>query len=160
MQGLVSTVERRYSRATHLCPPCLPPCARVQVLTKDLATVQGLVESVVAQLGSSAGGASLSGAAVHDSCAAVDTLLEQHLHSLLPRVRALDTAVAEFLLRCAEAKACMTRDVLEQLQGIAAQQSRIRDMKHKLALLNEVLSRQAAAFAELQAANRYAVEAR
>jgi hypothetical protein len=61
---------------------------------------------------------------------------------------------AEFLLRCAEAKACMTRDVLEQLQGIAAQQSRIRDMKHKLALLQEVLARQAAAFAELQAANR------
>lgn len=127
----------------------------VQVLTKDLFTVQSLVESVVAQLGSSAGGASLSGAAVHDSCAAVDTLLEQHLHSLLPRVRACDTSVAEFLLRCAEAKACMTRDVLEQLQGIAAQQSRIRDMKHKLALLNEVLSRQAAAFAELQAANRW-----
>jgi hypothetical protein len=48
----------------------------------------------------------------------------------------------------------MTRDVLEQLQGIAAQQSRIRDMKHKLALLQEVLGRQAAAFAELQAANR------
>ena len=78
--------------------------------------MQGLVESVVSQLGSSAGGASLSGAALHDSCAAVDTLLEQHLSSLLPRVRACDGAVAEFLLRCGEAKASMTRDVLEQLQ--------------------------------------------
>jgi hypothetical protein len=91
---------------------------------------------------------------VHDSCAAVDSLLEQHLHHALPRVRAVDAAAAEFLARCAEAKACMTRDVLGQLQGIAAQQSRIRDMKHKLALLNEVLLRQGAAFAELQAANR------
>jgi hypothetical protein len=128
--------------------------ACVQVLASDLATVRSLVESVVAQLGSSAGGASLSGAAVHDSCAAVDSLLETHLHDLLPAVRAGDASIAEFLLRCGEAKACMTRDVLEQLQGIAAQQSRIRDMKHSLGLLAEVLARQAAAFGELQAANR------
>eukprot|EP00879_Flechtneria_rotunda_P005637 GHRR01005934.1.p1 GENE.GHRR01005934.1~~GHRR01005934.1.p1 ORF type:complete len:1224 (+),score=620.67 GHRR01005934.1:482-4153(+) len=126
----------------------------VQVLSKDLMTVKDLVEQVVAQLGGSAGGASLSGAAVHDTCAAVDTMHENHLHSLLPRVRACDASISEFLLRCSDAKARMTRDVLEQLQGIAAQQSRIRDMKHKLHVFNEVLTRQAAAFAELQTATR------
>jgi hypothetical protein len=128
----------------------------VQVLSKDLLTVRQLVEDVVAQLGGSAGGASLSGAAVHDTCAAVDTMHDNHLHSLLPRVRACDSAVVEFLLRCSDAKTRMTADVLEQLQGIAAQQSRIRDMKHKLAVFNEVLTRQAAAFAELQTATRWA----
>jgi hypothetical protein len=39
-------------------------------------------------------------------------------------------------------------------QRIAAQQSRIRDMKDKLAAFGEVLARQAAAFAELRAATR------
>jgi hypothetical protein len=83
----------------HTPPPllhhhCPPPPRCTQVLAKDLVTVQGLVESVVGQLGSSAGGASLSGAALHDSCAAVDTLLEQHLQGLLPRVRACDAVVA------------------------------------------------------------------
>ncbi|WIA42046.1 hypothetical protein OEZ86_009334 [Tetradesmus obliquus] len=126
----------------------------VQVLSKDLLTVRQLVEDVVAQLGGSAGGASLSGAAVHDTCAAVDTMHDNHLHALLPRVRQADGSIAEFLLRCGDAKGRMTRDVLRQLQGIAAQQSRIRDMKHKLAVFQEVLSRQAAAFNELQAATR------
>ncbi|KAF8059682.1 ATG11 [Scenedesmus sp. PABB004] len=93
----------------------------VQVLAKDLATVRQLVEDVVAQLGASAGGASLAGAAVHDA---------------------------------ARRRAAMTRDVLRQLQGIAAQQSRIRDMKHRLAVFGEVLGRQAAALGELQAAAR------
>lgn len=128
----------------------------LQVLSKDLLTVRQLVEDVVAQLGGSVGGASLSGAAVHDTCAAVDTMHDNHLQSLLPRVRTCDTTVAEFVLRCADAKGRMTKDVLLQLQGIAAQQSRIRDMKHKLAVFNEVLARQAAAFAELQTATRYA----
>jgi hypothetical protein len=81
---------------------------------------------------------------------------DNHLHSLLPQVRQADGSIAEFLLRCGDAKGRMTRDVLEQLQGIAAQQSRIRDMKHKLAVFNEVLTRQAAAFNELQAATRCA----
>jgi hypothetical protein len=126
------------------------------VLSKDLLTVRQLVEDVVAQLGGSAGGASLSGAAVHDTCAAVDTMHDNHLHSLLPRVRQADGSIAEFVMRCGDGKGRMTRDVLEQLQGIAAQQSRIRDMKHKLAVFNEVLTRQAAAFNELQAATRYA----
>ena len=124
------------------------------MLVKDLATVRRLVETVVGLLGASEAGASLSGAAVADSCGAVDTMHASHLSALLPRVRAADAATTAFLLRCAEAKAVMSRDVLGQLQGIAAQQSRIRDLKHKLALFGEVAARQAAAFEELRGATR------
>ncbi|KAI8470000.1 MAG: hypothetical protein J3K34DRAFT_521683 [Monoraphidium minutum] len=126
----------------------------VQVLSKDLRTVRGLVEDVVAQLGASAGGASLSGAKVHDAAAALEAIHDSHLGQLLPRVRACDGQVTDFLARCVAAKEAMGRDVLEQLQRIAAQQSRIREMKDKLAAFGEVLSRQAAAFAELRAATR------
>lgn len=62
--------------------------------------------------------------------------------------------VQEFAIRCCDCKARMTRDVLEQLQRISAQQSKIRDMKHKLAAFNEVLVRQDAAFAELRLVHR------
>ncbi|GIL48153.1 hypothetical protein Vafri_4839 [Volvox africanus] len=48
----------------------------------------------------------------------------------------------------------MSRDVLSQLQRISGQQSRIRDMKNKLAAFYEVLSRQDAAFAELRVVHR------
>ncbi len=50
----------------------------------------------------------------------------------------------------------MGRDVVEQLQRISAQQSKIRDMKHKLAAFGEVLQRQAMAFGELKAVHRCA----
>ncbi|GBF99515.1 hypothetical protein Rsub_11949 [Raphidocelis subcapitata] len=126
----------------------------VQVLSKDLRTVRELVEDVVAQLGASAGGASLSGAKVHDAAAALEAIHDSHLGQLLPRVRACDGQVADFLARCTAAKGAMGRDVLEQLQRIAAQQSRIREMKDKLAAFAEVLSRQASAFGELRAATR------
>ena len=49
----------------------------------------------------------------------------------------------------------MTRDVVEQLQRISAQQSRIRDMKNKIAAFSEVLGRQNAAFSELAVVGRY-----
>ena len=43
---------------------------------------------------------------------------------------------------------------VEQLQRISAQQSKIRDMKNKLAAFSEVLARQEAAFAELRPVTR------
>lgn len=50
----------------------------------------------------------------------------------------------------------MSADVLGQLQRISGQQSRIRDMKNKLAAFNEVLARQDAAFSELKVVHRCA----
>jgi hypothetical protein len=55
-----------------------------------------------------------------------------------------------FLLLCCDCKGRMMRDVTEQLQRISGQQSKIRDMKNKLAAFGEVLQRQLDAFAELR----------
>jgi hypothetical protein len=79
---------------------------------------------------------------------------DNHVQEVLPRSRACDEEIREFLARCAGAKAAMGRDVCEQLQRIAAQQSRIRDMKHKLAAFQEVLVKQEAAFGQLRSVMR------
>jgi hypothetical protein len=55
-------------------------------------------------------------AQVHDAAAALEAIHDSHLGQLLPRVRACDGQVAEFLGRCVAAKGAMGRDVLEQLQ--------------------------------------------
>lgn len=51
----------------------------------------------------------------------------------------------------------MTRDVILQLQRISGYQSRMRDLKNKLAAFGEVLARQESAFAELRLVTRCAV---
>lgn len=48
----------------------------------------------------------------------------------------------------------MTRDVVLQLQRISGYQSRMRDLKNKLAAFGEVLARQESAFAELRLVTR------
>lgn len=53
-------------------------------------------------------------------------------------MEALDNAIASFAYQCAASKGRMTGDVVEQLQRISAQQSRIRDVKTRLAAFNEV----------------------
>lgn len=69
-------------RQSHSISTLYPTCAAAQVLSKDLRTVRELVEDVVAQLGASAGGASLSGAKVGwpsagHLCAGLDRALEE-----------------------------------------------------------------------------------
>ena len=51
-------------------------------------------------------------------------------------------------------QSALTRDVLQQLQRIASQQSRIREMKDKLAVFGEARGRQDAAVSELLAVRR------
>jgi hypothetical protein len=153
----------------------VPFCFLWQVLAKDLATVRELVEATVAQLGG--GGASgsgsstpsssclvgsvsmaasrFSGVKVTDALNAVDTMHDHHMRELLPRVRACDGDIKEHLLRVAAAKGLLAGDVCGQLQRIALQQSRIRDMRSKLAAFNEVLVRQEAAVGQLRAVVRW-----
>ncbi|GIL74831.1 hypothetical protein Vretifemale_4634, partial [Volvox reticuliferus] len=129
----------------------------VQVLSKDLRTVRTLVEDVVRQLGSAAGGPTGGGlrqGGLHDAAAAMEAIHETHRNRVLPRLAQLDSQLACFAARVEASKVAMSRDVLAQLQRISGQQSRIRDMKNKLAAFHEVLSRQDAAFAELRVVHR------
>ena len=48
----------------------------------------------------------------------------------------------------------MTRDVVAQLRLISGQQSKIRELRNRLAAFTEVLARQEAAFGELRSAHR------
>ncbi|GFR46208.1 hypothetical protein Agub_g7746 [Astrephomene gubernaculifera] len=153
----------------------------VQVLSKDLRTVRTLVEDVVRQLGSAAGGGGGGGAgggggggapgggggagvaggggglrhgALHDAAAAMEAIHETHRNRVLPRLAQLDGLLASFASRLEASKVAMSRELLSQLQRIAAQQSRIRDMRNKLAAFHEVLGRQDAAFGELRVVHR------
>ncbi|KXZ49649.1 hypothetical protein GPECTOR_20g506 [Gonium pectorale] len=137
----------------------------VQVLSKDLRTVRALVEDVVRQLGSAGGagggaGGAAGGAgmlrhgALNDAAAAMEAIHETHRNRVLPRLAQLDGQLAAFAALVEGAKVGMARDVVGQLQRISGQQSRIRDMRHKLAAFSEVLGRQEAAFGELRAVHR------
>eukprot|EP00198_Chlamydomonas_reinhardtii_P008819 XP_001698156.1 predicted protein [Chlamydomonas reinhardtii] len=80
-------------------------------------------------------------------------------HSSMVQVLSKDLRTVRALVEdvAAEAsKVAMSADVLGQLQRISGQQSRIRDMKNKLAAFNEVLARQDAAFSELKVVHRCA----
>ncbi|MEW5306673.1 MAG: hypothetical protein WDW36_009123 [Sanguina aurantia] len=124
----------------------------VAVLAKDLATVRKLVEDTVAALGSS--GSRASAAAGHDSAKAMEAIQANHVSVLLPRLTECDAAAETFLGSCIAAKERLTTEVLDQLRSISAQQSKIRDMKNKLAAFNEVMGRQEAAVGELRAVHR------
>lgn len=52
---------------------------------------------------------------------------------------------------------CMTKDVFTQLQKISTQQSKIRTLKGKLAVYQDVANKQAETFAELQLVKRVPV---
>lgn len=118
----------------------------IQVLSKDFKTVCTLVEDTVRSMAS----ASITGSMIHDACGAMDNMNDTHVRRLLPRLKECDDLIAAFVGRCAQAKVDMTRDVIEQLQKISSQQSKIRDMKNQLVAFNEVLSRQEEAFSQLK----------
>ena len=54
-------------------------------------------------------------------------------------------------------QSCMTKDVFTQLQKISLQQSKIRTLKGKLAVYQDVANKQAETFAELQLIKRVPV---
>ncbi|GMH33246.1 hypothetical protein BSKO_01080 [Bryopsis sp. KO-2023] len=122
----------------------------IQVLSKDLATVRKLVEDTVKLLGSER----LSSGAVHDACGAMESMDESHTGQFIPRMKECTAMLEEFCSHCLECKNRMTRDVLGQLQLISTQQSKIRDMKNKLAAFKEVAGKQDEAFAELMLVRR------
>lgn len=133
--------------------------AIVQVLSKDLATIQQLVEKVVRQSASSTStspnpSTPPPGDGLLDACQAVQSLATAHTATQLPRVEALDAAVAVLEERCAQAKARMTTDVVSMLQCISQQQSKIRDMRARLTGFDALLQRQASMFAELRPLGR------
>ncbi len=113
--------------------PCMSVlhCIASQVLRKDLDTLQSLVEKVVRQ--SAAGGAAAlapggDGGALLDACVAVGALAAAHETTQLPRVEALDAALAVLEERCVAAKSRMTVDVINMLRCISQQQVRNADV--------------------------------
>eukprot|EP00873_Tetraselmis_striata_P002870 jgi/Tetstr1/423134/TSEL_013903.t1 len=117
----------------------------LQCLEKDFSTVQKLVEDTVRQM------ASRRADAIEptDTCVAVDSMNHSHLIDLLPQIRSCDAQLAAFMGNCVECKSQMTADVVQQLRQISAMQSRIRDMRNKLAVFQEVAGKQGELFAEL-----------
>lgn len=72
-----------------------------------------------------------------------------HRGEMLPRVRAAYAAAEELAQECLRQKNAMTAFVCDQLQRISSQQSKIRDMRNKLAAFSEVATKQADAFTQL-----------
>mmetsp|Transcript_8377 Transcript_8377/g.29388 ORF Transcript_8377/g.29388 Transcript_8377/m.29388 type:complete len:898 (-) Transcript_8377:273-2966(-) len=125
----------------------------MQSLAKDLNTVKKLVEDTVGQISHDTS-SSTSAMRPLDACSALDPMNESHLNSHLPTIEAADTQLERMLAYCVECKGAMSRCVCLQLQSISQLQSRIRDMRNKLAAFKEVGSRQEGLFRELQVVRR------
>lgn len=121
--------------------------AIVQVLQADHAQVERLGTAAVHELT----GVSLSGSAGTplDKCQLLEAMHDNHASQLLPRVEACEAGLAAFCQRCIDDKNTMTRDVVGQLRRISGQQSKIRALRNKLALLGEAVSKQETSFVEL-----------
>eukprot|EP00803_Ostreobium_quekettii_P003255 evm.model.scf_876.4 EVM.evm.TU.scf_876.4 scf_876:19566-22779(-) len=122
----------------------------IQVLSKDMRTVRALVETTVRQLGTERLGTSTA----HDACGAMESMSESHMQRLVPRLKDCNACLASFCQNCVGYKNRMTRDVAHQLQSISKQQSRILEMKNKLAAFKEVAAKQDDACAELMVVHR------
>ncbi|KAK9786296.1 hypothetical protein WJX73_002901 [Symbiochloris irregularis] len=115
--------------------------ALVQVLHKDLAQIERLITSAVADLaGAREQG---DGATPLDKCQLMDTMNDNHITTLMPRVEASSASLAALCGRCIDDKNQMTRDVVGQLQRIAGQQSKIRTLRNRLAAHDAALSKEA-----------------
>ncbi|KAK3239494.1 hypothetical protein CYMTET_50585 [Cymbomonas tetramitiformis] len=119
----------------------------LQSLSKDLGTVQKLVEDTVAQLSNASLSSSLRPV---DACAALDPMNELHTTAHLPKIEESDTQLERLVVYFSECKVVLSRNVHTQLQSIAALQSKIRDLRYKLTAFKEVGTRQASAFLELR----------
>ncbi|CAD7705230.1 unnamed protein product [Ostreobium quekettii] len=122
----------------------------IQVLSKDMRTVRALVEDTVQLLGTER----LATTTAHDACGAMESMNQSHMQQLVPRLRDCNSSLAAFCRDCTGCKNRMTRDVASQLQSISTQQSRILEMKNKLAAFKEVATKQDEAFAELMVVHR------
>ncbi|KAL4447174.1 hypothetical protein ABPG77_007207 [Micractinium sp. CCAP 211/92] len=122
----------------------------VAALSSDLGKVQQLLEQTSEQLAADP----VASVQVSDTVHMLETMHETHVGHLLPRVTACHTAAEAFTARCLDCKNALTRDVFTQLRTISSQQSKIREMKNKLALFREALTRQDAAVQELLVVRR------
>ncbi|KAA6421485.1 MAG: hypothetical protein FRX49_08429 [Trebouxia sp. A1-2] len=126
----------------------------VDVLQSDLAKIESLVEEAVRQLSSAASSSSVRPL---DACEVMEAMNRHHLGDLLPRIEDADKAFEQLCNHCVGCKNCMTKDVFTQLQKISTQQSKIRTLKGKLAVYQDVANKQAETFAELQLVKRVPV---
>eukprot|EP00240_Pyramimonas_obovata_P000974 CAMPEP_0118949428 /NCGR_PEP_ID=MMETSP1169-20130426/49597_1 /TAXON_ID=36882 /ORGANISM="Pyramimonas obovata, Strain CCMP722" /LENGTH=539 /DNA_ID=CAMNT_0006896057 /DNA_START=405 /DNA_END=2021 /DNA_ORIENTATION=- len=117
----------------------------LQSLSKDLGTVQKLVEDTVGMMSSASLSASLRPA---DACAALDPMSELHATAHLPKIVECDANLERLQEHLTECKAVLARNVHTQLQSISALQSKIRDLRFKQTAFKEVGQRQALAFLE------------
>jgi hypothetical protein len=117
----------------------------MQCLEKDFNGVRRLVEETVRQMASQRADAICP----PDACAAMEAMVTSHVGDLVPQIRRCDAQLTAFMRNCAECKSQMTCDVYQQLRQISAMQSRIRDMRNKLAVFQEVAAKQGELFAEL-----------
>ncbi|PSC71466.1 Autophagy-related 11 [Micractinium conductrix] len=122
----------------------------VAALSSDLNKVQQLVEQASEQVASDPA----ASVQVTDTVHMLETMHETHVGHLLPRVTACHAAVEAFAARCLDCKNALTRDVFSQLHTISSQQSKIREMKNKLALFREALARQEGSVQELLVVRR------
>lgn len=126
----------------------------VAVLQSDLAKIESLVEEAVRQLSSAASSSSVRPL---DACEVMEAMNRHHLGELLPSIEEADRAFEQLCNHCLDCKNCMTKDVFTQLQKISMQQSKIRTLKGKLSVYQDVANKQAETFAELQLVKRVPV---
>ncbi|BDA42038.1 Autophagy-related protein 11 [Coccomyxa sp. Obi] len=118
----------------------------LEVLTADYGQVQKLVEEAVRQLSAAAAASSVTPL---DKCQLMEQMNDNHVSQLLPRLRACDEHAAAFVQRCLDDKNQMMADVLAHLRAISGQQSKIRGLRAKLAILKEAAAKQEGATSEL-----------
>ncbi|CAL8460904.1 g435 [Coccomyxa elongata] len=118
----------------------------LEVLTADYGQVQKLVEEAVRQLSQAAAASSVTPL---DKCQLMEQMNDNHVSQLLPRLRACDEHAAAFMQRCLDDKNQMMADVLAHLRAISGQQSKIRGLRSKLAILKEAAAKQEGATSEL-----------
>mmetsp|Transcript_16373 Transcript_16373/g.19644 ORF Transcript_16373/g.19644 Transcript_16373/m.19644 type:complete len:850 (-) Transcript_16373:187-2736(-) len=124
----------------------------LQSLSKDLCTVQRLVEETVTELSNTE--SMSSSIRPLDACAALDPMNELHTGSHLPQMEQCDAQLSKLVTYLSECKEVLSRNVHMQLQSISALQSKIRDLRYKQTAYKEVLERQVTAFMELKLARQ------
>ncbi len=76
----------------------------LQVLRNDCTQVQRLVEEAVRQLSAPS---AASSASPLDHCQLMESMHDNHITQLLPRLKACDEGIAAFCQRCMDSKVCL-----------------------------------------------------
>lgn len=119
-----------------------------QALAADAARAEAVLAAAAA--GAEAG----PPAALGDAVSMLEAMHEAHVAGVLPRSAACGAAVAAFARECCAAKNALGGDALRALRTVAAQQSKIREMREALAPFPAALDRQDADVARLLAVRR------